>query len=520
MIHRQTQTAEYWNSFSIKPDDADFIYGILLEEGKPQRAVELARKLLHHHVERENAALRRQLSGTGLTYLPRNAYSVGDEITFPILGFLIGTVTAVRPAETSDSDGFDVIAVRLSDGTHREFAANYKPPHKLNDLDVSTLVNAVDLKTPEELFELHSERVTTAVSAALEKNPDLIKISEEWFLRAMMADVNVGHLNLAEAVLDMAAGRPLTTDVILRDLGLPEDVATNVQEASLNSALAGDERFDEVSLSDRPAWVLRRSTPAEVRERPAPLAPVVFAGTVTLSDELEALALQIGDELDFPPSTGDVELVASAETVLTYSHRLAGTLGWTRKLVPVLPTVDKPRIPVTFRDKQSGKSFVVWLVREGGYLWGLADFYRSAELPAGAEIVISRTDTTQEFVVDAKKRKPKREWVRVASNSNGRLRLETAQRAVSCEFDDQVAVFIDDARTFEPMRNGRDVASAVRDSFMEIAKLSPQGNVHARTLYAVVNALVRASARNVFAALVASGSYVPVGDNYWHLGER
>jgi hypothetical protein len=66
----------------------------------------------------------------------------------------------------------------------------------------------------------------------------------------------------------------------------------------------------------------------------------------------------------------------------------------------------------------------------------------------------------------------------------------------------------------------RDLSQAVREAFPEIAKLSPQGNVHARTLYAVVNVIVRAAPRDVFSALVASGAYVPVGDNYWHLGDR
>ena len=51
-------------------------------------------------------------------------------------------------------------------------------------------------------------------------------------------------------------------------------------------------------------------------------------------------------------------------------------------------------------------------------------------------------------------------------------------------------------------------------------KLSPQGNVHARTLYSVANLATRSAPQDVFAALVASGTYMPVGDNYWHLGER
>ncbi len=452
--------------------------------------------------------------------MPKNVYAAGAALSFPILGFLTGTIEAVRAGVGTDDATFDVIDVTLSDGTRREFAANLKSPHKLNELDPSTLVQTENLKSPEELYERYGAHVAAVTEATLAKNNDLIKIGEEWFLRALMTDVNIGHLNLAEAVLDIAAGKPMTTDMILRDLGLPADVAANVQEASLNSALASDERFDEVSLSERPAWILRRSEPVEVRERPAYLEPVLFAEPVTIGPDLEALAIQIGDELDTPAEPGTTERASSAEVILTIPHRRAGTLGLSQKLSSVLPQVAKPRLPLTFVDRMSNKPFLVWLVQPGLYLWGLADFYRLAELPAGAEITLSATDKPHEFIIDAKRRKPKREWVRVANVVNGNLRLETAQRAVPCEFDELMSVFVDDHKILDPLRARADVGLAVRDAFLEIAKLSPQGNVHARTLYAVVNGLARASARTVFAALVASGSYVPVGDNYWHLSER
>jgi hypothetical protein len=257
--------------------------------------------------------------------------------------------------------------------------------------------------------------------------------------------------------------------------------------------------------------------PAEVREMPAALRASEPAGATTLSDELLALIAQIDDELDSDLDNA-ITPEQTAETVLNFSHRRAGTLGWNRTLAKVLPRTGKPRIPVTLRDRMSNKEYVVWLVEQGRYIWGLADFYKSAELPAGAQIVISRTEHPQVFIIDAKRRKPKREWVRVASMSNHHLRLDTAQRAVACEVDDLMAVFVDDIGSLDALRASRDVTQAVREAFLEIAKLSPQGNVHARTLYAVVNALVRASARSVFSALVANGAYVPVGDNYWHLG--
>lgn len=516
MIHRQTQSSDYWSSFTLTQDDAEFLYGLVLEAGSPKRLAELTQAAMRHRIEQENVLLRRQYASDKF-YQPKKSYTAGEDIVFPALKFATGRVAGVRKGINPDLSDFDVITVEMSGGFKREFAANYNRHHILNEQDPTTLMDEGRIATPEELYEQHGEHVAQAVNAALEQNTEFIRVGEEWFLRAMMADVNVGHLNLAEAVLDVAGGGPLTTAVILRDLGLPPDVAGNVQEASLNAALAGDERFDEVSLGDVPAWFLRRLEPSEVREMPASLKPARFQGNVTLGAELEALARELDDELE--SDDAPVEPADRASFTLNFPHKRAGALGWSRKVASVLPEFSKPRVPIRLKDRANGKEATVWLVREGRYLWGLADWFRSPDIQPGSQIDLMRSDGY--WTVDFHRHKPRREWVRVATVRDGRLHLETAQRAVSGDVDDLQSVFVDDARAFDMLRERpRDVAQAVREAFPEIAKLSPQGNVHARTLYAVVNVIVRAAPCDVFSALVASGAYVPVGDNYWHLGER
>lgn len=516
MIQRQTQSSDYWSSFELTQDDAEFLYGQVLEAGSPKRLADLTQAVMRHRIEQENATLRRQFTSDKF-YQPKKNYEVGEEVIFPALKFATGRVAGLRKGSNPDLGDFDVIAVEMSGGFKREFAANFNRYHILNEQDPTTQMDEGRIATPEELYEQHGAHVAEAVSAALEQNKEFIRVGEEWFLRAMMAEVNVGHLNLAEAVLDMANGGPLTTDVILRDLGLPPDVAGNVQEASLNAALANDERFDEVSLDETPAWFLRRLEPTEVRETPAPLKPVRFQGHVTLGEELEALARDLDDELDF--GDAPMEPADQASFVLIWPHKRAGTLGWSRKVASVLPEFSKPRVPIRLKDRANGKEATVWLVREGRYLWGLADWFRSPDIQPGSQVELTRGEGM--WTVDFHRHRPRREWVRVASVRDGRLHLETAQRAVTGDVDDLQSVFVDDSRAFDVLRDRpRDVAQAVREAFPEIAKLSPQGNVHARTLYAVVNVIVRVAPRDVFSALVASGAYVPVGDNYWHLGDR
>ncbi len=520
VIHRQTQTSDYWSALSITADDTEFLYSFILEAGKPQRIADLTLALIRHRVEQESAALRRQWSDNNV-YQPKKRYAIGDRLIFPALNLASGQVVDVRPGNNPDLGDFEVIAVQFDDGRRREFAANYLHPHRLNDADVTALFDAERLKSPEALYEEYGAQMSAVLTATLENNDEFIRIGEEWFLRAMMAEVNIGHLNLAEAVLDVANGGPLTTDVILRDLGLPPDVGANVQEASLNNALAMDPRFDEVSLNDTPAWFLRRLEPVEVREMPEPLRAAHLPGQTTLSPELMALAHELDDELEFDEAT-PVAPAQSATLILTFPHRRAGTLGWSRAAASVLPKSPKPRIPMRFKDRVTHKEMTVWLVRDGRYIWGLGDWFKAYDLPTGAYIELSRSDAPNVVWIDYRRRRPKREWVRVASLRGGRLHLETAQRAVACEVDELMSVFVDDPQMLDALRGERqrDVMQAMREAFPEIAKLSPQGNVHARTLYSVVNVITRSAPTDVFAALMAAGTYVPVGDNYWHLGER
>jgi len=61
------------------------------------------------------------------------------------------------------------------------------------------------------------------------------------------------------------------------------------------------------------------------------------------------------------------------------------------------------------------------------------------------------------------------------------------------------------------------LAQAVGDVFPELVKLSPQGNVHAATLYSAVNVLMRTPPAPLLEVLVTGDRYAPVGDNYWVL---
>ncbi len=90
----------------------------------------------------------------------------------------------------------------------------------------------------------------------------------KWFSRGLMLDVNEGYLNLAEAVLDLAEGGPLTTEEILSQVGGLGNSPLDLQIFSMNDALNHDPRFDEVGPLNTVLWYLKREEPKEVQNPP------------------------------------------------------------------------------------------------------------------------------------------------------------------------------------------------------------------------------------------------------------
>ena len=112
MIQRQTQTAHYWDeAFSIEDADLEHLYTLLLEDETPLTTDELVLALVCRRVEREEHAIQRQMYGAGSMYLPKESYTVGQELIFPQLDFVNGKVASVRAGNNPEFSSFDVITV-------------------------------------------------------------------------------------------------------------------------------------------------------------------------------------------------------------------------------------------------------------------------------------------------------------------------------------------------------------------------------------------------------------------------
>jgi hypothetical protein len=530
VTEHQTQTAAYWSEgFEIEESDLDYLYNLLLEEETPLSTAEMALAIIERRVEREAQAARRREQGTTL-YLPKETYTTGQQLVFPALDYSAGTVVGVRPGRNPELGEFDVLQVDFGEGRPiREFAARLAS-HKLNEAQEKRAMG--EPKAPEDLNAVYGAHIAQALDARLAANPEIVRLAGRWFPRALLATVNIGHLNLAEAVLDMAGGGPLPTDDLLKETGLPNNINPRLQAFSLNYALQEDARFDEVGPSGQVLWYLRRLEPPEVLypprrlENAAPeydrsrLTPSLVQLEAELDDEFSPSAHQPGNGVESRGGSDADEV----QVTLTFPHRRVGTLPLSARLAPLFPTaLESPRVRFEFLDADSSQRFPGWVVRQGKYVFGLDEWYRAVDFPAGGYLKVRRGNAPGEVVVHAMRHRPTREWVRTATaGPDGRLAFSMQKQLIGVDYDEQMMVAASNlAGVDEVWLKSQSVpfARLVADVFRELAKLNPQSAVHAKTLYAAVNVARRSPPGPIFAELVSHPYYLLVGDDYWRFDQ-
>jgi hypothetical protein len=526
VLQHKTQTDKYWvEDFQLEQSDIDHLYNVLLEIETPLSTDQMALILVRNRVRIE-AEKRESQVKPGDIYLPRKAYQPGDIITLPQFSGPQGKVKAVRPGENPDYGVFSVISVELDSGQTIDLASEFELDHPLNvEPEVDQKPADQDLE-PEEIFIEYGGYVAERLEETFTDHHDLVRLAGRWFPKSLLADVNIGHLNLAEAVLDMLGGGPLTTPEILDQIGMMGDVNQRLAEFSMNYALQEDSRFDEVGAAGQVLWYLHRMEPDEVRSIPERLEydPLPEEPGL-LSKEMKEIEQQIGDEhSDIPVRRGAAP--QSVTITLTYPHRRAGTLPLSHQLRRMFPTAYRaPRIRFTIIDGDTGEEIPAWVVMSGGYVYGLKKWFETHDVPAGGYLTIERTDVEGTVMVKYAGRNPRKEWGLTAFVENNRLRFENRQRTVSCEYDELMMIDVDNDeaidRLWSSARSGKVSFEEIVSSIArELAALNPQGNIHAKTLYSAVNVIRRCPPGPIFALLVALPQFEQVGGPYWQMSKN
>jgi len=516
-------TAEYWQELSVTKHDIEFLQNHLFETEIPLNGRELTAVLIDERLHLEREADAKKQENRGAAYLPKGEYKPEQALVFRALGYKKGQVVSVRPGNNPELGAFDVLEVLMEDGATRLFASRLNE-HKLNQPVEEKVDPGSD---PQAILAEYGEEIEQKLSAALASDENIAQVGGRWFPCALLIDINSGHLNLAEAVLEMSGGEPLSTSSLMEQIDLARDANnTKLTEFSLNYALQEDGRFDEVGPAGQVLWCLRRLEPDEVRDTPVFLkyTPIEYDPSL-LTAQMLTLEAQLDDELSAVvlqkhPKTNEATLT------LTYPHWRAGTLPISARVRSFFPTAYyAPRIRFTLVDGRTGEKIPAWVVREHGYVYGLRTWYEKQKLIPGAYITVRRSNMPGEVIVEAKTRRPVREWVRtVLAGSDGGLVFALLKQEVGCEYNDRMAIVVPDVKAVDAAflqvsKSTRPLDKLLREMLRELAKLTPQGHVHAEELYSAVNILRRVPPAPLLAQLASSSDFVHVGDLHFRLGE-
>lgn len=512
---------EIWQSFTFSNKDIDSLYNHLLEIETPQTISELTKYLIQNKIDDEKKKASQARKSEGTLYFPKDQYSVGQDILFPSRNFEKGKVVEVRKGNNPDFPDLQVITVSFFDNQTSEFASNLLD-HSLNIFtpqeDVDTSYNS------EWVYSHYGKSLCDKLIEVVKHSEDLINIGGAYFPASLLVDINIGYLNLAEAVLEMAEGGPLTTAELIKQIELPTDTNAKLTEFSMNYALQEDARFDEVGPAGKTLWFLKHLEPEEVQNTPLPLQ--YFDETIVLSDDLKSyadLGPEFCDELepDFQCDSVD-ELTIS----LTYPHWRAGTLPLTNKLKQLFPTAyETPRVKFNFKDVTSKEVFNGWVVRPNHYIYGLKDWYTSEGFIPGSQIRIRKSDQPGEVLIQADKKHNSKEWIRTfLVGADGNYVFALLKQVTTCAFDERMAITIPDVKAVDAIwekysRTKPSLEKLVPVMMRELAKLNPQGHVHIQELYAALNIVKRCPPSPIIYILFNSPWAQHLGDLYFRLDE-
>lgn len=517
-----TMGEEYWDQFELQEEDIEFLYNFLLEAETPLTSEELISALVEERILRQKARMEKQRMSGGDLYQPKGSYAINQKLVFPAMNWRHGEVVQVRPGSNPSMEKFQVIEVSFEDGSHHEFASELQE-HKLNaPPQLEEDFNHLDRET---VLAEYREDLVAALEEDLETNPDFVRIAGRWFPRALLVDIHIGHLNLAEAVLDMAGGGPLSTTALLEQIDLSSHANPKLVDFSLDLALQEDPRFDEVGPAGDVLWFLNRLEPPQVIEPPIFLrySGIDYDRSV-MTPEMVVLEQKLDDELS--PISEKYKHLNEGEIHLIFPHWRSGTLPLSARIRHLFPTAyEAPRIRFTMVDGVTGEKFPGWVVREKRYVYGLKDWYESHGVMPGSIIHLRQGNKPGEVIILTDSQRSNREWIRtVLVGSDGGIVFAMLKQIVSAPFDERMAIAVPDKEALDPIWNRPQKEQPaferlVVNTVKELAKLNPQSHVHASELYAAINITRRCPPGPILALLASRPWFVHVGDLHFRLSD-
>jgi len=238
---------EYWiEDFEPRSAELEALSARMLESMQPASIESLAASLVRERCEQALQSRSAAAASDGALYAPTNRYEVGQKVVFAALDGAAAKVKSVRPGNNPAYGDYEVLKVTLG-GEVREFAAGLSVPHALNAEE-----NDID---PDDLTERYASVVAPKLREHLQRESEWVSIGDRWMLKALLPEVNAGHLNLAEAII-MLAGEAVPTSQLLEEIELDPSASADARGMALELGLGADARFRNVGAYESPLWGL------------------------------------------------------------------------------------------------------------------------------------------------------------------------------------------------------------------------------------------------------------------------
>jgi len=524
---RKTQTRTFWqNEFKLTSQDVELISNRILEENNVLLLKEIALLLIQRYCDiEEQELLARQ---EGKLYQPKEHYELDDKVLFPQLGFQLGTVKQVRPGNHPDYDAFSIIEVQFKENSPlRAFVADFEYDHFLNRDADSALSDLQGIMQPDEIYQTHRTTIQARIRGSLNSNDDFIRFQDRYFLVDLLPDFQEGLFNIADAAIDINDG-PLPVDNLIEQMGLAQDgEISEIIRFSVNCRLAADKRFDDVGPTNEVLWYLNRLEPIEIFEQPSRLQiQAVEYNADLFNQELYDLLADIDDDATYPEDIPEIGDEADFVTIaLSYPYLRTGTLPLTPKTATFFPSSKFNPVLVEFIDGRTGDTFNGWVVNKYNYIFGLEDWYKKYNLPVGIFITLQRTETPQQVIIQFDTVRGQRDWIRQALVNNNIMAFRMNTGSIGYSYDELMMIGDDNqARTDQLWGRYKESKISVFETlcnvFPELAKLSPQSTVHAKTLYTAVNMVQRVGPGPIFHELISQPCFVDMEHGYWSFNPK
>lgn len=237
----------YWREqFALTAEDEEALQEYALQMSRPLTLAELVRAVVDRH---SASSVDEARDGT---YSPIGRYKAGQKLRFASVGNAIGEVIDVRAGRNPRYDPFEVIRVQFGEDDDREFASGLESlPATGRDQEEEDALDA------ETILAEYGDLVSGRVREALESSDAFLRYGGRWLPTVMMVGFNEGHLNIAEAMIDIT-GEAMGPDELLTEVPLDESAPAELARFSLNYVLEQDARFTNLGSESAPRWYLSR----------------------------------------------------------------------------------------------------------------------------------------------------------------------------------------------------------------------------------------------------------------------